>query len=289
MSAPLNTLCPTGHSRGMGDRVDTWEIVRPPPLACLAGVRMAGFRIPGAVPLDLRAIPHPAVTVVIDFGDRMPHTSIAAGVATSPFDVRADGIECIQIRLAPERARAAFGMPLRELQAQPIALDDLWGAEVPRLRERLHDAPTWEDRFDLVTAHLRRQMATVDSLVPEIAEAWRLITHTRGRVRAGDVADAVGWSRQRLWSRFGDQLGLTPKRASMLVRFDHAMHRLLAGESQATVAAEAGYVDQSHFHREIRLFTGRSVAAALAEPWLAADAYAWPAGRGSAAAASSVR
>jgi AraC-like DNA-binding protein len=48
-----------------------------------------------------------------------------------------------------------------------------------------------------------------------------------------------GWSRKRLWSRFRSQVGLTPKRADQLIRFDHAVHLLAAGHSPAA-AAESG-------------------------------------------------
>lgn len=46
------------------------------------------------------------------------------------------------------------------------------------------------------------------------------IVASRGRVRVDDLAAEVGCSRKRLWSRFRSQVGLSPKRAAMLVRFD---------------------------------------------------------------------
>nr|WP_280445129.1 helix-turn-helix domain-containing protein [Nocardia brasiliensis] len=92
----------------------------------------------------------------------------------------------------------------------------------------------------------------------------------------GALAAATGWSRQRLSSRFDAQIGLSPKRAAMLVRFDQAIHRLVDGHSPAQVAVDGGYADQSHFHNEVRAFTGVTPAAAAKEPWLVADDRAWP-------------
>ncbi|MEU6795899.1 helix-turn-helix domain-containing protein [Nonomuraea wenchangensis] len=77
-----------------------------------------------------------------------------------------------------------------------------------------------------------------------------------------------GRGRKRLWSRFRAQLGLPPKRAAKLVRFDRAAHRLVAGEG--------GYADQSHLHREVMAFTGATPSALAAEPFLAVDPLAWP-------------
>src|SRR5262249_15315371 len=97
----------------------------------------------------------------------------------------------------------------------------------------------------------------------------------RGQVRVEQLAAETGWSRKRLWSRFRSQIGLTPKRAAQLIRFDHAAHRLAAGHGAALVAAESGYADQSHLHRDVRAFTGATPTAIAAAPWLAVDPIAW--------------
>ncbi|KAA5835274.1 AraC family transcriptional regulator [Saccharopolyspora hirsuta] len=250
---------------------------------------MAGFRIRG--PVGIRAIPHPAVTVGVEFGDRTFDIhgetgrtragSLAAGLAFGAFRVRAEGIACVQIRLSPLVAHPVLGLPLSELRGNVIGLDDLWGSDVLRLRERLNQAKSWQERFALIDAELSGRLRAGREVEPEVAWVWRQIIASRGRARVRDLADRTGWSRQRLWSRFGAQIGLTPKRAAMLVRFDRAVHRLVRGHGPAQVAAEGGYADQSHLHHDVRAFTGTTPAAAADEPWLAADDTAWPgAGRG---------
>src|SRR5262245_33115067 len=100
---------------------------------------------------------------------------------------------------------------------------------------------------------------------------------SRGQVRVERLAAQTGWSRKRLWSRFRSQTGLTPKRAAQLIRFDHAAHRLAAGHRAALVAAETGYADQSHLHRDVLAFTGVTPTAVAAAPRLAVDPIAWAA------------
>ncbi|GAA3131089.1 AraC family transcriptional regulator [Streptosporangium carneum] len=253
---------------------------------------MAGFRIGGDSPTELRAIPHPAVTVAVEFGDRSFDVhgetgrtrlkSLAAGLAFSAFQVRADGVECVQIRLSPLAAHHVLGFPLGELRGRVVALDDLWGRDTSRLRERLHHARTWPERFALIDTELFPRLQAGRPVDPEVAWAWRRIVASRGRARVSDLTARTGWSRQRMWSRFGSQIGLTPKRAAMLVRFDHAVHRLVRGHTPARVAADGGYADQSHLHHDVRAFTGTTPAAAANEPWLTADDTAWPAHGGAA-------
>lgn len=110
-----------------------------------------------------------------------------------------------------------------------------------------------------------------------MAHAWRRTLTGRGRVRVERLAEEVGWSRKRLSARFRSQLGITPKRAARLVRFDHAAHLLAAGHPAAGVATESGYADQSHLHREVKAFTGLTPTAVATAPWLAIDDVAWPA------------
>ncbi|WP_405594055.1 helix-turn-helix domain-containing protein [Streptomyces sp. NBC_01092] len=136
------------------------------------------------------------------------------------------------------------------------SLDDLWGPQARRLGEQLTDAGTWSERLALTDEFLAGRAAAAPAMSPEVAVAWDTIVARRGRVRVTDLARSCGWSRKRLWSRFGAQIGLTPKRATMLVRFDHAARALCAGQSVGDVALACGYADQSHLHRDALALAG---------------------------------
>jgi AraC-like DNA-binding protein len=60
-------------------------------------------------------------------------------------------------------------------------------------------------------------------------------------------------------------IGLTPKVAARVIRFDRA-RRLLVGRTGAEVAARCGYADQSHLVRGFIAFAGLSPGA-----WLSAE------------------
>jgi len=229
-------------------------------------------------------VPHPAVMVIFDLGDtpfviddgsgQQQRNSVVAGLA--PSGVRGRGtrdFECLQVRLSPLVAHAVLGAS-SELGGSVVALDDLWGHDATRTQEQLRAAGSWDDRFAIAEAAVARHDAS-RAVDPEVAFAWGQIVASRGRVWVEHVAAEVGWSRKRLWSRFRSQIGLTPKRAAQLVRFDHAAHRLAAGHSAALVAAESGYVDQSHLHRDVMAFAGVTPAAVAVAPFLAVDDVAW--------------
>jgi AraC-like DNA-binding protein len=252
-----------------------------------AALKMAGFRVRDLDPL--RMVPHPAVTVLLEFGagspvldcagERQQRGSIVAGPgfgSGGEARVRGENVECVQVRLSPVIARAVLGVSPSDLDGAVVSLGDLWGREASRIREQLGDVSSWQDRFALTDALLARRHGAGPPVDPEVAWAWHRIVGSRGLARVDGLAAEVGWSRKRLWSRFRSQLGLPPKRAVKLVRFDHAAHRLVAGESAARVAADAGYADQSHLHRDVMAFTGSTPAAVAGEPFLAVDDIAWP-------------
>jgi AraC-like DNA-binding protein len=248
---------------------------------------MAGFRGRADRPVELQMVPHPALTVFIDFGDALliddaggeqKRGSVVVGLA--PGSVRAGGcgrdVDCLQIRLSPVVAHAVLGAS-SELGGTVLALEDLWGRDAVRTQEQLHAAASWNDRFAIARAALAKRHEASRAVDPEVAFIWEQMTTRRGQVRVERLAAEVGWSRKRLWSRFRSQVGLTPKHAANLVRFDYAVHRLAAGQSADLVATDCGFFDQSHLCRDAMAFAGMTPTAVAGAPWLAVDNVAWPA------------
>ncbi|SED28657.1 AraC-type DNA-binding protein [Amycolatopsis tolypomycina] len=254
----------------------------------LPGVAMAGFRQQAggtAGDAGIAMVAHPAVTLILDLsetggivrdaGGTSGRGSFVAGLL--PGRLRTGGREgvCLQIRLSP--AVAAAVLPAPELTGTVVTLEDVWGRDAGRTEDRLRAAPTWDERFTIATDVLARCLAAAPRVEAEVARAWHRTRAARGRVRIDGLAEEVGWSRKRLWSRFRAQLGVTPKRAAGLVRFDHAARLLAAGHPAATAAALSGYADQPHLNRETRAITGLTPAELARAPWLAIDDVAWPA------------
>lgn len=250
---------------------------------------MAGFSDRADAVVEIEAVPHPALMVIFDLGDQplvvedgsgqQQRGCVTAGLAP-PHGARGRGqagsFACLQVRLSPVIAHAVLG-PVSGLSGAVTALDDLWGRDAARIQERLRATRSWDDRFLIAEVALARRYDAGRAVDAEVALCWRRMVASRGQVRVERLAAEVGWSRKRLWARFRSQIGLTPKRAAQLIRFDHAAHRLAAGHGAAEVAADSGYADQSHLHRDVMTFTGATPATVASAPFLAVDDVAWPA------------
>ncbi|WP_067573587.1 helix-turn-helix domain-containing protein [Nocardia acidivorans] len=261
------------------------EIAVPVRSGGVPGVSMAGFRGRAMEWVDLQMVPYPALTLFIDLGDDLmldeangarTHGSSVVGFGTVGAHGGGRDIDLIQVRLSPVAAHSVLGVS-SGLSGRVAPLDALWGRGVESLRERLHATRSWDERFAIIADLLTARERAGRAVDPEVAFAWRRIMLSHGGIRIDRLADETGWSRKRLWSRFRSQIGLTPKYGAQLVRFDCAAHRLAAGHSAARVSAECGYVDQSHFHRDVMAFTGLTPKALAVAPWLAVDPLAWAA------------
>ena len=68
-------------------------------------------------------------------------------------------------------------------------------------------------------------------------------------------------TRQHLAARFRRELGLSPKLAARVIRFERAQRMLRAVPAHVTiaqVAASCGYYDQAHLNRDFAAFAGAS-------------------------------
>lgn len=246
---------------------------------------MAGFRYYDIGPVDLTMIPHPSVTLLLDLTERGVAYNGAEGpvAGNAIIGLRAGALrmtsagvgEVLQIRLSPVVA-AAILRDTEIIGGTVTSLPHLWGSSAAILTERLRSTPSWDDRFALTGAFLRSRAPGKFAVAPEFVYAWDQTVRTRGQLRIETIATETGWTRQRLWSHFRTRIGVSPKRASELVRFDHAAHLLAAGRSPADAAVEAGYADQSHLHRRTKAITDMTPPLVASAPWLAIDETAWP-------------
>jgi AraC-like DNA-binding protein len=202
--------------------------------------------------------------------------TLLGGLHTSPAVIVHQGRQSgLFVALAPLGARRLLGAPAGALAGLDVSADAVWGRFAAQLRERLLAARGWPARFAVLDAALARRLALTEraAAAPELLEAWRLLRVSGGRLPVADLADRTGWSARHLGTRFRTEIGLAPKAAARVVRFDRA-RRLLQQRVAAAggpgrdlglagVAADCGYADQAHLAREFR-----ELAGATASDWL---------------------
>jgi AraC-like DNA-binding protein len=199
---------------------------------------------------------------------------------------------CVTVRLRPGTARPLLGVPLSELVDQVVPLRDLWGVRADRLAEELTGMvpeSDWAeqvmtrleaafrdrlaaqssadlDRADLVgaAAALLSAEAALEHAGLVGAAAWRSAEAALDRGDLVGVAAAppvvavareLGVSERHLRNLFTGGVGVPPKRFARISRVRGVLARVCREEG-ASLAADAGYYDQSHMTAEFREVMG---------------------------------
>jgi AraC-like DNA-binding protein len=254
-------------------------VVRPRgPLRAIVGEHHA-YRQRGVPPARHLGLPSPWLTVIFTVDEPLhiaqqvdpalgpaDYDALVGGLHTRPAVIEHDGAQAgIQLQLSPLGARALLGMPAGELAATDVPAADVLGRLGTELTERIRSAVSWRDRFAVLDRELGARVRVGTRPPDEVCQAWRLLRASGGTAPIAGIARATGWSERHLVNRFRTEIGLSPKQAARVIRFDRA-RRLLPSSSGTEVAARCGYFDQSHLVRDFVAFTGLSPRA-----WLAAE------------------
>ena len=270
----------------------------------------AGYRQAGVGPAIHRGLPSPHLTLIFTLDDPVTlvghpdprqgpadYDSLVGGLHTAPAIISHQGRQSgIQLGLDPLSSRALLGLPAGELAGEVLSADAVLGRISGQLREQLATAANWPERFAVIDCMLPRAAREYGAVPPEVVRAWRRLLATGGRIPVSALARDVGWSERHLSGRFRTELGLTPKAAARVVRFDRARRLLSARAAASTgpgrslraaereaqnqaqrqalgqdrpgvldlhgytrladLAVECGYFDQAHLAREFRALAG---------------------------------
>lgn len=243
--------------------------------------RYMGYRFAGHAPGIHQGLPSRHLTIVIALGApvrvaSMPDprqapgsfVALAGGLHAAPVTIAHDGSQHgISVDLGPLGARRLLGLPASALASTVLDLDAVLGPRVAQLPDRLASAPTWAARFRILDEAFGRMLVDAPSSPPEVGRAWQRLVATGGAVPVADLAEEVGWTRRYLSQRFRSELGLSPKTAARVLRFERAVRQLRLPHRPplAEVAAACGYFDQAHLNRDWRALAGCTPTQWLAE------------------------
>jgi AraC-like DNA-binding protein len=168
------------------------------------------------------------------------------------FSFSAGQFDC-GVRFRPGMSYGFLRLPGTEIADGSLPLTEVWKAPGRDLNGRLGDAGSATECVHLIAEALR--------VLPEHGVVQRVsaaIVARCGQVRVDDLAFDAGMSARQLRRLFLEQIGLTPKHLSRVIRFRESVSRL--GKTQrgdwTQLALDCGYYDQAHFINEFRELSG---------------------------------
>lgn len=232
----------------------------------------AGFRVSGVPPGIHLGLPSSNIDLIISLGRSIeliqmpnslqgpsPFAALVSGLRDVPAMVRrSDEAFGLHVFIKPLGLRAILGVGSAEISSSVVHLSDIWGTRTGDLIEMLRAAGTWQQRFAILDQAFCSKLNPIKPQ-SEISWAWKRLIRTHGAVSIRQLADEVGYSRRYFSERFRDAIGVTPKSAARVLRFERACRLIVDKQlSLAYIATACGYFDQPHLTREWYALAGCS-------------------------------
>lgn len=186
---------------------------------------------------------------------------LVAGPDTSALVVPSSaGSSSTGLRFAPGFAPSVLGVPGHALRDVRVDLDLVWpAAEVRRLTDLVAAAP---DRGAALEDVARTRL---DGVGPTPSWTDGAVRQLRFGASIAAVAGSLGYSERQLHRRSLDAFGYGLKTLARVLRMTRALDLARAGGALASVAVAAGYADQPHFARDVRLLAGVPITELLGD------------------------
>ena len=187
--------------------------------------------------------------------------AIVSGAHASSFaGENANEVFLIGVHFKPGGAFPFLGLPAGDVADTHVDLETIWGPAAGRLRERLCEARTSAERFQLLHEALLHHLCDGVEQHYAVSAALEVFGGNQCGPKVRETAKYLGLSQRRFIQVFKTEVGLTPKLFSRIQRFQQTrtvIQQHLA-PNWAAIAVDLGYFDQSHLIREFLEFTGLS-------------------------------
>jgi AraC-like DNA-binding protein len=185
---------------------------------------------------------------------------VIGAMSTSRPAAHGERILQVGAYLRPVQSKSFFATPACDLTDRILPLSELWGGASVSLEASIAEAQSDEERVDRIERALLQRLHSGSGrrTAVDLPAVAAFVQQRRGAVSVAELANSAGISRQHLRRIFEEEVGLSPKLFCRLARFRAAL--ACAGreinDGGAALAAELGYVDQSHMIAEFREFSG---------------------------------
>jgi len=168
------------------------------------------------------------------------------------------------IMFQPDGLNRLFSIPMCELTDADFDGHAVLGAFISRVRERLGECKSFEQRAGLVDELLLHR-ALVSPEYDGISAAANRILLGGGRASIAALADRAGLSMRHFERRFIERVGMRPKLFARIARFEAALDgkARFTAKSWTDVAHQFGYYDQMHMVHDFGEFTGETPTGTL--------------------------
>ncbi|AUS29393.1 helix-turn-helix domain-containing protein [Paenibacillus sp. P2(2022)] len=212
-----------------------------------------------------RVLPDGCTDILLEYDPVSKRQELSyCGTFTHPFvSTRQAGSETriFAVRFFPGGAHYFHGMSTHLFTGGNYRLEEIWPENVEIIGERILEARDFNERVRIMEEYLNqllmRQRTNDCDLMKNLLHR---IFVNGGSVGVKELAEREAISERRLNRKFGQWIGISPKKFSEVVRFQSVLHSIQNGDSvdSMELALKHNFFDQAHLIRDFRRFYGAS-------------------------------
>lgn len=190
----------------------------------------------------------------------LPKSFVAGQFCQSYFLEPTGATGVIGIKFTPTGLFDLFQVSMQGLTNKITDFTELGGEEAEVMARDIIEATPNDRRLEVIEAYLLGKLAKRKAQIGLMQRTVDMIIKEIGNVSLNDICEKVNISSRQLERKFKEQIGLSPKLFSRVVRINHAMKLLRANPdfNWQDIIYLCGYYDQAHFIKDFKDIAGES-------------------------------
>jgi len=163
------------------------------------------------------------------------------------------------IKFKPAALYQLFNLSMEGYNDKVVSLDNTDHPDLKRMQEILSINTTHKSRIAQLNSFFGTLIQTNELVPGIISQAIDRINKKKGMVTVSELSKKGFLSERQFLNQFKQQVGLSPKLYSRIVRLSYIFQLVKEKkDSWTSLAYEAAYFDQAHFIRDFKIFTGHN-------------------------------
>jgi len=165
--------------------------------------------------------------------------------------------EMLVIQFKPYGTYPFLHFPLQNLNEKILPAEEVLGAEILILHEKMYKLETVQDKFDMIEKWLRSRFRKDKTPPTNLVDALNQL-QTEPASNCNHIVESYSNTQKHLIDQFKKYVGLTPKYYQRILRFSEILKQIHQEKSieWAQIAYQCNFSDQSHFIKEFKHFSG---------------------------------
>lgn len=197
------------------------------------------------------AIPDGCIDIMFDCSESTPSAKICGSTLQAQNAKLKPGHEYLGVRFTPGALPRYLNISAKELISQRLNLFDL-AQDRDHLLEQLISNQNFNHQVQIIQHHLSGEEFSKPSNKTQVA--MNAIHECSGNIQINELETLTGISKRTLQRLFREELGISPKEFSRIVRCQSAVNQInqLSEVTFIELAHNLGFSDQPHFMREFK-------------------------------------